>query len=297
VRERRGRAWSRRYELKTPSVGPVTTREGDPLGGPGGPGVGAALARVMEGAAQSCCRIAVVGEGQPGADRGRGGRLDPVPARRRVKHGPSGTQLVMDHEIRALALVCSLKPGPQASSSEVMARQVLDAMADHGVAGDTLRVADYDVKPGTAADMGEGDQWPQIRSRIYDADILVFATPTWVGHPSSVAQRVLERLDAELSETDDQGRPELFGKVAVVAVVGNEDGAHKIVADSFQALNDMGFTIPAGGATYWNSEAMNPVDYKDLDQTPEPVAATTATLGRNAAHLARVLGAQQYPAS
>ncbi|MBN9800657.1 MULTISPECIES: flavodoxin family protein [Pseudonocardia] len=194
-------------------------------------------------------------------------------------------------------LVCSLKPGPQASSSEVMARQVLDAMADHGVAGDTLRVADYDVKPGTAADMGEGDQWPQIRSRIYDADILVFATPTWVGHPSSVAQRVLERLDAELSETDDQGRPELFGKVAVVAVVGNEDGAHKIVADSFQALNDMGFTIPAGGATYWNSEAMNPVDYKDLDQTPEPVAATTATLGRNAAHLARVLGAQQYPAS
>jgi hypothetical protein len=59
-----------------------------------------------------------------------------------------------------------------------------------------------------------------------------------------------------LSETDDSGRPVLFGKVAVVAVVGNEDGAHKIVADTFQALNDTGYSIPAQGCTYWNGEAM-----------------------------------------
>ncbi|GAA3327158.1 hypothetical protein [Paeniglutamicibacter sulfureus] len=56
------------------------------------------------------------------------------------------------------------------------------------------------------------------------AQILVPAAPIWVGHPSSLAQRVLER-DAEISETDCQGRPILFGKVAMVAVVGNEDGA------------------------------------------------------------------------
>ncbi len=39
----------------------------------------------------------------------------------------------------------------------------------------------------------------------------------------------------------------------MVAVVGNGDGAHKISADVFQALNDVGFTIPAGAATYWNA--------------------------------------------
>ena len=203
----------------------------------------------------------------------------------------------MDSQIRALALVCSLKSGSEPSSSEVMAGQVLDALAENGIVGDSLRVADYRVLPGTAADMGDGDQWPEIRRRIHEAGVLVFATPTWVGHPSSIAQRVLERLDAELSETDEQGRPALYGKVAVVAVVGNEDGAHKIVADSFQALNDMGFTLPANGSTYWNSEAMNPQDFKDLDETPEAVAATTAALGRNAAHLARLLAARQYPAS
>jgi hypothetical protein len=36
----------------------------------------------------------------------------------------------------------------------------------------------------------------------------------WVGHASSIAQRVLERLDAELSNTDDAGRPVMLGKVA-----------------------------------------------------------------------------------
>ena len=44
---------------------------------------------------------------------------------------------------------------------------------------------------------------------------------------------------------NDDGRPGMVGKVALAAVVGNEDGAHKVVADLFQALNDIGFTIPA----------------------------------------------------
>ncbi|GGW46034.1 hypothetical protein GCM10010503_23280 [Streptomyces lucensis JCM 4490] len=36
---------------------------------------------------------------------------------------------------------------------------------------------------------------------------LVIASPTWLGRPSSVTQRVLERMDAMLAETDDEERP------------------------------------------------------------------------------------------
>jgi len=198
--------------------------------------------------------------------------------------------------LRALALVCSLKPSPAPSSSRLLAEQVLEQLSGHGVEGTVVRVVDHNVLPGVEADMGEGDAWPGIREQILDADILVFATPTWLGHMSSVAQRVLERLDAELSVTDDEGRPHLTGKVAVVAVVGNEDGAHKIIADSFQALNDVGFTIPAQAGTYWNGEAMLPGDYNDLDETPEAVASTNATAASNAAHLARAMRTQVYPA-
>ena len=177
-----------------------------------------------------------------------------------------------------------------------MARQVLDELAKHGVTGDVVRVVDHDVKPGVEVDMGDGDEWPAIREQLMAADILIISTPTWVGHMSSVAQRVLERLDGELSETDDAGRPLVTGKVAVTAVVGNEDGAHKITADLMQGLDDIGFTIPAQGGTYWNDEAMGSRDYNDLDETPEAVASTTATLAVNAAHLARLLKADPYPA-
>jgi multimeric flavodoxin WrbA len=198
---------------------------------------------------------------------------------------------------RALALICSLKPSPAPSSSELMARQVLDGLGEHGFTSEVVRVVDHDVRPGVEVDMGEGDEWPAIRERLMAADVLVVSTPTWVGHMSSVAQRVLERLDGELSETDDSGRPLVTGKVAVVCVVGNEDGAHKISADLFQGLNDIGFTIPAQGATYWNDEAMGGRDYKDLDETPEAVASTTKTPAENAAHLSRALRAQPYPGS
>ncbi|MFD6398866.1 flavodoxin family protein [Nocardia sp. NPDC060249] len=201
----------------------------------------------------------------------------------------------MAASLRALALICTLKPSPSASSSVLIADQVLAELATHGVDGDSVRVADFDIRPGVSADEGDGDQWPQIRRRVLDADIVLLATPTWLGHLSSIAQRVLERLDAELSNTDDAGRPAMFGKVGIAAIVGNEDGAHKIAADTFQALDDIGFTIPAQGCTYWNGEAMGSIDYNDLPGTPDAVRETTRTMARNAAHLAGLLRAQNYP--
>lgn len=198
--------------------------------------------------------------------------------------------------IRALALNCTLKPSPAASSTQLLADQVLAALAERGAEGEQLRVVDFDVKPGVELDMGDGDAWPQIRAKILAADILVMCSPTWMGHMSSVAQRVLERLDAELSELDEEGRPVVAGKVAVSVVLGNEDGAHKITADMYQALADVGFSIPSQGGTYWNGEAMHTVDYKDLDETPKEVQSATATLARNAAHLATLLKESPYPA-
>ena len=201
----------------------------------------------------------------------------------------------MTTPLRALALVCSLKPSPAESSSDLIARQVLEQLAEHDVTGEVVRLVDHDVKPGVEKDMGDGDAWPAIREKVLAADILVMATPTWMGQASSVCMRALERLDAEISEKDDRGRTTVFGKVAVVAVVGNEDGAHHISSQLFQALNDVGYSIPAQGATYWNGEAMQGTDYLDLDETPEATAGTNATVAANAAHLARLLRDAGYP--
>ncbi|MFB7251598.1 flavodoxin family protein [Microbacterium sp. NPDC056234] len=201
----------------------------------------------------------------------------------------------MDAQLTALAINCTLKPSPADSSSEVLGRQILKALAEHGIIGTMVRAVDHTLLPGVGKDMGQDDEWPALRAKVLGADVLVFLTPTWLGQHSSVAQRVLERLDAELSETDARGRPTLFDKVAIAGIVGNEDGAHHIAAILFQSLDDVGFSIPAQGSVYWNGEAMQQTDYKDLPATPEKVAQATATAAANAAHLARLLRGQGYP--
>ena len=201
----------------------------------------------------------------------------------------------MEKTLKATALVCTLSPSPKKSSSELLAREVLAELATHGVQGQAFRVVDYHVTFGVMTDMGDGDEWPKLRQAILESDILLIATPIWMGQPSAVTKMVLERLDAELSETDDEGRPSMYGKVAAVAVVGNEDGAHHTSAEIFQALSDVGFTIPAGGPTYWVGEAMGATDYQDLEEKPEKTTETTKTLAANAAHLARLLKTQNYP--
>jgi multimeric flavodoxin WrbA len=199
--------------------------------------------------------------------------------------------------LKAIALNCTLKADQQAeSSTDLMISAIANELAKHDVQlMETIRVAAHNVRPGVTSDEGEGDEWPDIRSRILDHDILIFGTPIWLGQMSSVAKRVLERMDAFLGETDNCGRYPSFSKVAVAAIVGNEDGAHSVTADLFQALNDEGWTIPAASACYWVGEAMQATDLKDLDRVPEKVIQTARMLASNTAHLARMLKASPYP--
>jgi multimeric flavodoxin WrbA len=199
--------------------------------------------------------------------------------------------------LTALVLNCTLKPAPTASSTEVLGNELLEELSRHGVEGEMVRVVDEHVRFGVQTDEGAGDGWPAVRQKMLDAQILVVATPIWMGQPSAVCKMALDRLDAELGETDDEGRMLTYGKVAGVAVVGNEDGAHHVSAEVYQALSDVGFTIPANGVTYWVGEAMQGTDYKEMDPRPEKTGQTTRTLAANTAHLARLLADKPYPAS
>ena len=199
--------------------------------------------------------------------------------------------------VTAIAINCTLKSdASESSSTDTMIAVLGKALDAHGVKiAETIRIAAHDVKPGVTSDEGNGDEWPAIREKILAHDILIFGGPIWMGQISSVAKRVLERMDAFLSETDDAGRMPSYGKVAVAAIVGNEDGAHWSSSQIFQSLNDTGFTIPAVAACYWVGEAMGDVDFKDLDKTPKKVTETAKMVASNAAHLAGLLKAKPYP--
>jgi len=199
--------------------------------------------------------------------------------------------------LKAIAINCSLKhASAEPSSTDAMIRLLGTEFGKHDVTlSETIRIADRNVLPGVTSDEGEGDAWPEIRRTILAHDILIFGTPIWLGQMSSLAKRVLERMDAFLSETDEHGRMPSFGKVAVAAIVGNEDGAHAITGNLFQALNDVGWTIPSAAANYWVGEAMQKVDFNDLPKVPDPVQQGAAMLASNAAHLAKLLQQQAYP--
>lgn len=198
-------------------------------------------------------------------------------------------------KLSALGVNCTLKHGPEQSSTQKLLDQLLAALHKLGADTSSVRAVDHDIKPGVKSDEGEGDDWPLVRKKVLAADILILATPIWMGQPSSVAKRVLERMDAFLGEIDKQGRYPTFGRVALVAVVGNEDGAHHVTAELYQALADVGFTIPGGSSSYWVGEAMSSVNYVDLDRTPKPLADTIKTQASSAVHLAKLLQQHPYP--
>ena len=200
--------------------------------------------------------------------------------------------------LTSIALNCSLKSGngKETSSTDRMIGLLVAELAKRGVDHrGTVRVVDHEVKPGVTSDEGPGDDWPELRRRILETDILIFGTPVWLGQMSSVAKRVTERMDAFLGETDDLGRMPSFGKVVLLAIVGNEDGAHGITAHLAQALLDVGWTLPPSPACYWVGEAMGSTDFKELESVPDKVAQTAAMCASGAVHLGRLLAQSPYP--
>jgi multimeric flavodoxin WrbA len=199
--------------------------------------------------------------------------------------------------VNAICLNCTLKRSPEESSTASLSDVVMSALREEGVDIDTIRLADHTIEPGVVSEaVTEGDEWPAIRERILAADILVVATPTWLGQPSSVSKRALERMDAFLSETRDDGAtPIAFNRVAGVVVVGNEDGAHHCISEISGALVDIGYTIPAQSWTYWN-KGPGPGEEEWLTTDEREWSITTGqTAARNLLAVARALQAHPIP--
>jgi multimeric flavodoxin WrbA len=198
--------------------------------------------------------------------------------------------------MRAVLLNCSLKKSPDPSNTQMLADHVLTTLREHGVESTTFRLADLSVPPGVESDLGDGDDWPRVRRAILDAEILVVATPTWVGRPSSIAQRALERMDAMISETDDDGRPVAFDRVAGVVVTGNEDGAHHVISEVAGALGDIGFTVPGQAWTYWNKGPGPGPSYADTDEGHDWSQRTGRAMAANLVAVAAALTKHPMPA-
>ncbi|MET9423680.1 MULTISPECIES: flavodoxin family protein [unclassified Streptomyces] len=194
--------------------------------------------------------------------------------------------------MKALVINCTLKASPDPSNTHALATVVAGQLEKDGAEVEFVRAVDMDIRPGVVSEaVGPGDQWPQVHGKLMESDILVVASPTWLGRPSSVAQRVLERMDAMLSETDDAGRPVAYNKVAGVVVTGNEDGAHHVISEISGALADIGYTIPGQAWTYWHLGPGPGPDYLDDERGRDWSHRTGRAMAANLFGTAKALAA------
>lgn len=200
--------------------------------------------------------------------------------------------------MQALILNATLKRSPEDSNTQDLANYLGVRLAEHGLVVEHVRLVDHVIEPGVVSEaVSDADEWPAIREQILAADVLVLATPTWLGQTSSVMQRVLERMDALLSETDDDGVPVAFNRVAGFLVTGNEDGAHHIISQLGQAVVDIGYTVPGQAWSYWN-KGPGPSDagYSTASDEEREWTHTTADAAAHVlVHTARALAATPIP--
>lgn len=194
--------------------------------------------------------------------------------------------------MKATFLSCTLKRSPETSNTEALASVVREALEAEGVECELIRLVDKRIPFGVETEIeGEEDDWPAIHERILDSEILVFASPTWIGQPSAVAKLALERMDAMISETDDEGRPVAYNRVAGVVNTGTEDGAHHVIMEINGALGDIGYTIPPQAFTYWSGMSGPGPGYLDTEEQHDWSASTGRAMAQNLLGTARALAA------
>ena len=145
--------------------------------------------------------------------------------------------------MKAIILLASLKK-TGLSNTEVLSEFLAKQLELKNVQVEMIKLVNHTVLPGTYDNMGSGDQWPEILSKIIASDIIIFATPIWWGNMSSEMQRVIERLDNVHDEIMEGKKSRLENKVGGVVITGDSDGAQHIIADVANFYNAIGVIFP-----------------------------------------------------
>lgn len=194
-------------------------------------------------------------------------------------------------ELKALFLNCTLKKSPAVSNTQALIDIVIGLMEPLGVTAEVVRIVDHNIPFGVSVDEGDGDEWPEIYSKLKQADIIVVGTPIWFGVRSAVSQMIIERLDSSYAEGDPEtGQWPLYGKVAGVIVTGNEDGAHDAAATTLFNLSHLGCLVPPNSDCYWVGDAGPGPSFIEAGGDKHMYTNKTARfLAHNTVHAAKML--------
>ena len=198
-------------------------------------------------------------------------------------------------DLRCLFLNCTLKPSPHPSNTGALLDRIIPHFEGLGVECETVRVADLTIPHGERLDEGDGDQFPLLLEKIKACDILVVATPVWLGERGSVAKKIAERLDATTYNYDDRNQHVCYGKVGGAVATGEGDGGQNAVAAILYNMTIAGFTVPPNADCFYTGEAGPGGAYMKDGVTHHYTNERARFLAHNLTHLARALRAHPYP--
>jgi multimeric flavodoxin WrbA len=171
-------------------------------------------------------------------------------------------------DLRAVFINGSIKKDKTGSHTQFLIDKAAGIMEHEGVTVDHIYALDYPVAFGMVKDGAENgqpnDEWPGLQKRILDADILVLATPIWLGAISSVTSLGIERLYAYSGDRNDKGQYVYYGRVGGCMITGNEDGMKHCARDILFSLQHMGYMIPPQADSGWVGEAGPGQSYGDI---------------------------------
>ncbi len=170
-------------------------------------------------------------------------------------------------DLSAVFINATLKKSPAKSHTDSLINISKNLMEKQGVSTEVIRLGDHNVAFGMQPDMTEHgwevDEWPKIQDKIMSADILVIASPIWLGVKSSLATLAVERLYSNSGKKNEKGQYLYYGKTAGCLVTGNEDGAKAVAMETLYAMAHIGYTIPPQPDAAWLGEAGPGPSYGD----------------------------------
>ncbi len=199
-------------------------------------------------------------------------------------------------DLRALVLNCTLKKSPEQSHTAGLIDISRTIMEKNGVQVEVLRPVDFEIASGVYPDMTEHgwdrDDWPDIYAKVKAAQILILASPIWLGEKSSVCTQVVERLYASSGDLNDRGQYAYYGKVGGCLITGNEDGVKHCSMSILYALQHIGYVIPPQADAGWIGEAGPGPSYLDPGSggpENEFTNRNTTFMTWNLLHMARMI--------
>ncbi len=199
-------------------------------------------------------------------------------------------------DLKAVIINCTLKKSPEVSNTEGLFNVAKKIMEKQGVAVTVIRAVDHDIAPGVYPDMRKHglktDEWPKLWKKVIDADILIVATPIWLGDKSSVCTRVIERLYGNSGILNDKGQYIYYGKVGGCIITGNEDGAKHCAMNILYSLQHLGYAVPPQADAAWLGEIGPGPSYLDKEAHAfenDFTNRNTTFMAWNLMHLAKMI--------